>query len=120
MNAKIGDYIRIVKMEGEPKYKGKVGIIESIDDAGQLHGTWGGCAIIPETDKFVVAKGKRAELYKRCDATNTSKEGIDVLLKYYIRHFGWTEVQACGYIHRLFDNGTIDQIKMFGKDGKEL
>lgn len=52
--AKIGDKIEIVYMEGEPQYTGRVGIIERIDDAGQIHGTWGGCAIIPETDSFVI------------------------------------------------------------------
>lgn len=49
---KQGDKIRIIKMEGEPQYNGKEGVIEFIDDAGQLHGTWGGCALIPEVDKY--------------------------------------------------------------------
>lgn len=49
---KPGDKIRIIKMEGEPQYNGKEGVIEFIDDAGQLHGTWGGCALIPEVDKY--------------------------------------------------------------------
>lgn len=52
--AKIGDKIEIVYMEGEPQYTGRVGIVEMIDDMGQIHGTLGGCAIIPETDSFVV------------------------------------------------------------------
>ena len=52
MNYKVGDKIVIDNMEGEPQYTGKSGIIESIDDAGQLHGTWGGCALIPGIDKF--------------------------------------------------------------------
>lgn len=50
--ARVGDEIRIKYMEGEPTYTGKTGFIEFIDDAGQLHGTWGGCAVIPETDKY--------------------------------------------------------------------
>lgn len=52
--AKIGDKIKILRMEGEPRYTGREGIVEKIDDAGQIHGTWGGCAIIPETDSFEV------------------------------------------------------------------
>jgi len=52
--AKIGDKIRIIYMEGEPQYIGREGIIEYIDDAGQVHGTWGGCALIPATDTWVV------------------------------------------------------------------
>lgn len=52
--AKVGDKIRILQMQGEPQYEGKEGVIEQIDDAGQIHGTWGGCAVIPETDKYEV------------------------------------------------------------------
>jgi len=51
---KKGQKIRIISMEGEPSYEGKTGVIEHIDDIGQLHGTWGGLALIPATDKFVV------------------------------------------------------------------
>lgn len=45
---KIGDRIRIIRMEGEPQYTGREGIITHIDDAGQIHGTWGGCALSRE------------------------------------------------------------------------
>lgn len=54
----IGATIRIVAMEGEPQYTDRVGVVEMIDDLGQIHGTWGGCAIIPETDDYVVLKKK--------------------------------------------------------------
>ena len=54
MNYKIGDKIRIVEMLGEPQYRDRTGVIEFIDDAGQLHGTWGGCALIPGEDRFEV------------------------------------------------------------------
>ena len=47
-NAKKGDTIRIIEMVGEPRYSGKIGTVEHIDDIGQIHGTWGGCAIQPE------------------------------------------------------------------------
>ena len=53
---KIGDKIRIVEMVGEPQYTGKVGVIEYIDSIGQLHGTWGGCAIQPDKDTVEVIK----------------------------------------------------------------
>ena len=46
----ISDKIKIVEMIEEPQYTGKVGIIQYIDDIGQLHGTWGGLAIQPEKD----------------------------------------------------------------------
>lgn len=54
----IGDTIRIDYMEGEPDYTGREGIVKSIDDAGQIHGTFGGCAVIPGTDSFTVIKKK--------------------------------------------------------------
>ena len=55
---KVGDKIRIISMEGEPQYSGKEGVIQFIDSMGQLHGTWGGCAVIPGEDSFVVLKDK--------------------------------------------------------------
>lgn len=50
----IGKRIRIIRMKGEPHYDGREGTVESVDDAGQLHGTWGGCAVIPGEDAFEV------------------------------------------------------------------
>ena len=50
-----GQRIRIIHLEGEDsRYDGKEGVIEHIDGIGQLHGTWGGLAIIPEADKFQI------------------------------------------------------------------
>lgn len=54
MNVKIGDKIRIIYMDGEPQYSGKEGTVTHIDDAGQIHTTAGGCAIIPGVDEFEV------------------------------------------------------------------
>jgi hypothetical protein len=51
---KVGDTIKIIKMEGEPQYTSREGTVTYIDDAGQIHGTWGGCALIPELDTFKV------------------------------------------------------------------
>ena len=39
-------------MEGEQHYSGKRGIVKSVDSVGQLHGTWGGCALIPGIDSW--------------------------------------------------------------------
>ena len=55
---KVGDTIRILSFD-DPyvhDYVGREGVIEHIDDAGQLHGTWGGLAIIPGEDGFKVIK----------------------------------------------------------------
>ena len=53
---KIGDTIKIIKMEVAPKYADREGAVTHIDDAGQIHGTWGGCAIIPKIDTYAVLK----------------------------------------------------------------
>ena len=55
---KVGDKIRIIDMAGEPQYSGKEGGMKCIDSMGQIHGTWGGCAVIPGEDSFVVLKDK--------------------------------------------------------------
>lgn len=51
---KVGDKIKIICMMGESRYSGRTGVVTHIDDMGQLHGTWGGLAIIPETDEYEV------------------------------------------------------------------
>jgi len=43
---KIGDKIRIIEMSGEPQYTGKEGTVKYIDDAGGIHGSWGGLALL--------------------------------------------------------------------------
>lgn len=50
----VGSKIRIISMEGEDAYAGRVGVVTSIDDEGQIHGTWGGLAIIPSVDAYEV------------------------------------------------------------------
>ena len=54
MKVKVGDKIRIIEMSGEPQYTGKEGTVEYIDDAGQIHGNWGGCALIPKEDVWEI------------------------------------------------------------------
>lgn len=56
MDAKVGDKIKILSMQDEPQYEGKTGIVEFIDDIGQIHGSWGGCALIPEVDKYEIIR----------------------------------------------------------------
>ena len=60
--AKVGDKIRILGFQpdsdgslpmSERRLIGKEGQVEYIDDRGNLHGTWGGIAILPE-DKYEV------------------------------------------------------------------
>lgn len=51
---KVGMKIRIDYMDGESNYSGRTGVIRLIDDLGQLHGSWGGLAVIPGTDEFTI------------------------------------------------------------------
>lgn len=61
-NVKIGDTIRINCLkddDGIPdpaaeRYKGLTGTVTHIDDMGQLHGTWGGLAILDVDDFDVI------------------------------------------------------------------
>ena len=54
-DVKVGDQIRISHLAGEDsEYDGKEGKVTSIDSIGQLHGTWGGLAVIPGVDDFEV------------------------------------------------------------------
>lgn len=55
----IGDTIRIIRMDNDggkdPQardYNGRKGVVEFIDSLGQIHGTWGGLALIPGKDEF--------------------------------------------------------------------
>ena len=59
--AHIGDKIKILHLCGEPmpinrSYYDKEGIIKYIDDIGQFHGTWGGLAIDPDVDEFIIVE----------------------------------------------------------------
>ena len=66
---KVGSVIRIIQMNDTVSpspafpdgvdhqarsYNGKRGTVTLIDAVGQLHGTWGGLALIPEEDKFEI------------------------------------------------------------------
>lgn len=62
----------------------------------------------------------RIQLYKLCEETKTSKDGIDYLVNYYIHSLGWSEEKALEYAISLFKSGTIEKIKIIGKEGKEL
>ena len=52
---KVGDKIRIIHMQGEEDgYNGREGVVEYIDGIGQLHGTWGCLAVIPDYDEYEI------------------------------------------------------------------
>ena len=62
----VGKTIEIIDMKGEPQYEGRTGVVEFVDDIGQLHGTWGGCAVIPGEDSF------------KCIDSEPIKEAVDL------------------------------------------
>ena len=66
---RVGTKIRIDKMQvtttpskafpdgidhSADSYNGREGTVNHIDGSGQLFGTWGGLAVIPEADKFTI------------------------------------------------------------------
>lgn len=58
---KIGDAIRIIRMDDDggrdtqaAAFAGRTGTVEHIDSIGQLHGTWGGLALIPGVDEYEI------------------------------------------------------------------
>lgn len=62
----------------------------------------------------------KEKLDAKCKETNTSVQGINFLLEYYRSSLGWDEDRAIDYVLELFDNGTIEAIKIIGKDGKKI
>lgn len=60
---------------------------------------------------------KLNELIKK---TETSSKSIDLLTDYYIKSLGWSRKQAVEYAIELFEDGTIDAIKVInGKGGND-
>ena len=61
------------------------------------------------------------ELKDTCEKTNTRLFGMEYLVKnYYMKSLGWDEEKALEYAISLFHNGTIQEIKLLGKDGEEI
>lgn len=50
----LGKMIKIIHMSGEEDYDGKVGKVEHVDSLLQLHGTWGGLAVILGLDEIEI------------------------------------------------------------------
>ena len=67
-----GTIVKIEYMSGEPAYAGRIGTVERIDDMGQLHGTWGGCALIPGEDIFHEATAAEIGEWERAKAEKPS------------------------------------------------
>jgi hypothetical protein len=49
-----GDIIHIYVMFGESEYNGREGVVRSIDDIGQIHGSWGGLALQFDDDWEII------------------------------------------------------------------
>lgn len=50
-------------------------------------------------------------------ANDVNKEGIEFLIDYYIRSLGWSYEKAVEYTIELFENDTIDEVKVIGGKG---
>ncbi len=54
IEVKPGDVIHIYHMFGEPDYSDREGVVRSIDDMNQIHGSWGGLALHFDDDWEVI------------------------------------------------------------------
>ena len=62
MKYEVGMKICIIHIVDDiQNYYGRVGVITHIDDIGQLHGTWGGLALIPSIDDFIILEDEDAQ-----------------------------------------------------------
>ena len=48
------DIIHIYHMFGEPEYTDREGVVRSIDDMDQIHGSWGGLALLFDDDWEII------------------------------------------------------------------
>lgn len=53
-SVKPGDRIHIYTMFGESEYSGREGVVKIIDDMDQIHGTWGGLALLFTDDWEII------------------------------------------------------------------
>ena len=82
MDVRVNDLIKIMRMDGEPRYRGVVGRVLKVDDAGQIHGTWGGCALIPGEDKFaILSRPSEGDFLIWKSSTMFSPDELDNLLQ---------------------------------------
>ena len=80
MKLKVGDKIRIIIMQGEPQYTGNVGTVEYIDDAGQIHGSWGGCALIPDEDAWELLENSNNQQFHLYDIIKPRFKSEDIVI----------------------------------------
>lgn len=62
MKYEVGMKVFIIHIVDDAEdYFGRVGFITHIDDIGQLHGTWGGLALVSDLDNFIVVEEEDAQ-----------------------------------------------------------
>lgn len=65
--AKIGDKIVIKRLTADPRateYVGKTGIVENINELGDIAGTWGCLSLLPTDEYEVLAEGESVHFYE--------------------------------------------------------
>jgi Domain of unknown function (DUF4314) len=113
----IGTKVKIIEMTGEPHYKDKEGVVTHIDDIGQLHGTWGGCAIIPEKDTFEIIKGEnnmKTVFTEEVDKMLLAMEDEDLEEKIYKYKEGFTIDDLVPDKSRVLEKALIAKIEELG------
>ena len=68
---KIGDKIVIKRLTADPRateYVGKTGVVESINELGDISGTWGSLSLSPTDEYEVLAEGESVHIYEDADS----------------------------------------------------
>lgn len=121
---KIGDKIKIIEMEGEPIYAGKIGVIKHIDSIGQLHGTWGGLAVNPKIDTIEIVERSEDKI-KKCPfcGVKPNPEKIEYISRvekpyYFYAHFCSGYKDNIGISVTVHGQTIEDVIELWNNRGK--
>ena len=76
---KVGTLIKIISMKDEPSYNGKIGRVLFVDDVGQMHGTWGGCALIPSIDSYEIVEDIDYEIINKWLSTILRRKNVSII-----------------------------------------
>ena len=124
---KVGQTIRINVLADDPesdKYAGRVGKITSIDGIGQLHGTWGGLAVIPEVDDITVISSEGLTEAVDSEYKKVLKKALTLLKKpgAYGVIIGYDQGKETKYLDKPLLKKSFKEVQDFQKSfsrGKE-
>lgn len=130
--AKIGDKIVIKRLTADPncgtvdpratEYVGKTGIVESINELGDIAGTWGSLSLLPTDEYEVLAEGESVHIYEieGCEPIayilprelydllqhvyETGQANVDCIVNGHILPFSLTEVMRLVHLREHYNS----------------